>query len=102
MARQIEVGVLVHHFQVTSRYEARVAHVDVHLTLGAIPADDDALLPDQELQLPALKLGDHARHVLVRGPLHVGRAAGHRLERVQRPIRVGHGPRVRAAAAALV
>lgn len=78
----------------TPRYEARVAHVDVHLALGAIPADDDALLPDQVLELATLELGDHARHVLVRGPLHVSWATGHRLERVQRPIRVGHGPRV--------
>lgn len=77
MARQIEVRVFVQHVQVTPRYEARVTHVHVHLALGAIPADDDALLSDQVLELAALKLGDHARHVLVRGPLHVSRATGH-------------------------
>lgn len=94
MARQKEIRVLVQHVQVTARYETRVAHVHVHLTLGAVTADDYALLPDQILEFTALELGDHARHVLVRGPLHVGRAARHGLERVQRPIRVRHGPRV--------
>jgi len=94
VACQIEVRVFVQHVQVTPRYEARVAHVNVHLALGAIPTDDDTLLSDQVLELTALELGDHARHVLVRGPLHIGRATGHGLERVQRPIRVGHGAHV--------
>lgn len=81
------------HLQVLPRDEARVAHIDVHISPATVAADGDMLLAHQVLEVAALESRDgSARHF--GGPLHLGGAGGGRLERQKGPGIALGGPRV--------
>ena len=103
VARQVELRVVVEQFQMSARYETRVAHVNVHLASTRVPADHDTFLPDEVLEVAAVEPRDRGGGRLL-GPLHLGGRWGRRLQREQRPrvalrasrkLSLGHGRRAR-------
>lgn len=79
VARQVKLRVVVEQFEMSARYKTRVSHVNVHLTSTRVPADHNALLPDEVLEVAAVEPRDRDRGRLL-GPLHLGRRRG-RLQR---------------------
>lgn len=90
-----EERMVVEDLEVPSGDKARVAHVDVDLTLAAVAADRDAPLSNHVLELAALE-PRYRRAFRLRIPLHLRRAASRRrLQRQKSPRVALLGTRVR-------
>lgn len=85
---------LVVDLEVFPRDKARVAHVDVDLTLAAVAAYRDAPLPNHVLELAALE-PRYRRALRLRIPLHLCRAGRCRLQCQKSPRVALLGTRVR-------
>lgn len=84
VAQHVKIGVLEEHFQMPPRNEAGVSHIHVHIAPGAIPADDDPILLDQVLEIPAVD-ASYRVPLIVGAPLHPRRARWLRLQREKGP-----------------
>lgn len=85
VAHEIEVGMVEEDLEVPARYEARMAHVHVHVAPRTVAPDHDPVLADHVLELAALEARDHVA-LGVRRPRHQLRGAGRcRLEGQQGP-----------------
>lgn len=81
------------HLQVLPGNEARVTHIDIHISPAAVSADSDMLLTHQVLEVAALEASDGSACHLG-GPLHLGGASWGRLKRQEGPGIALGGPRV--------
>lgn len=86
---------VVKQLEMPARDEAGVSHVDIYFAAAGVAPDNDSLLADEVLEVPAVEARDGDAGRLLR-PLHLRGRRRSRLEREQRPrVALGAGPRVR-------